>query len=176
MIQNVSQRYESYGAPCGQPIKRQQSIGQALVSLVYYELGYGGFPLMISKTEIKVRTNILGRYDITSFSGSEGEIFYLLEAMNAFYKNDSEVGQRIFKAMAGNRGGLSAFVCTRVLPVIAGTITSKSILVAMLVKEDQLNEAKALYQVDASDLGVLFDLQREEGLDGYQAATQLGLV
>jgi len=84
MILCKNQRYESDGRLCGPSVDREMTPGQAAVSLVRFELGYGGSITELQPHRVVIRTSIMGRYDITEFSGSEEEMLPLMKGVAAF--------------------------------------------------------------------------------------------
>jgi hypothetical protein len=63
---------------------RQVSIGKALQSLLYFELGFGGQIVKWDKEQIEVQTHVFGTQDTTIFTGSEVEMMPLHEAAYAY--------------------------------------------------------------------------------------------
>lgn len=88
-----TQRYEPDDRLCGDPITREESQGQAVVSLVRYELGYGGHITDLQPTSVTVRTSCLGRYDITRYSGTEAEMRPLLLAVGYWLEGQQHHGE-----------------------------------------------------------------------------------
>jgi len=88
-----TQRYEPDGSLCCDPVTREQSPGQATVSLVRYELGYGGRITDLQPTSITVRTSCMGRYDITRYSGTETEMRPLLLAVGYWLDSHQQHGE-----------------------------------------------------------------------------------
>jgi hypothetical protein len=98
VITNTTQRYESDGRLCGDSIEKEQSPGAAAVSLFRYEMGYGGQLQTIEPNYIKIRTSIMGRYDITEFRGPSEEMLPLMMGI-AFW---AESGKRHGKQHTAN--------------------------------------------------------------------------
>ena len=92
MIQYLTQRYEPYGDLCGPPITREMTPGRAVTSLVRFELGYGGSITDLHPDCITVRTSMLGRYDITKFSGDPQEMMPLLRAVAFWLDSQKQHG------------------------------------------------------------------------------------
>lgn len=88
----TSQRYEPLGSLCGPPIKKEQSIGAAVISLFRYELGYGGKITDIQPDYIEVLTPMMGRYDITGFRGSPEEMKPLMVGVSFWMQAKEQQG------------------------------------------------------------------------------------
>lgn len=88
-----TQRYEPDGSLCGGPITREETPGQATVSLVRFELGYGGRIKDLQPTSLTIRTSCMGRYDITRYSGTEAEMRPLLLAVGYWLDGQQQHGE-----------------------------------------------------------------------------------
>ena len=81
-IRYKSSRYN--GAPEPHVVQYDKPVGEALVSLLQYELGSGGAVQEVSSTKIVVKTRFFGNYDIVEFSGSEAAMKPLLLGVAAY--------------------------------------------------------------------------------------------
>ena len=72
MISYESVRHD--GSYSHKPVIREMTQGQALCSLVQFEFGFGGYAIDVSATHIVVQTPVLGKVDITTFTGTEAEM------------------------------------------------------------------------------------------------------
>lgn len=85
---------------------RYAEIGEALVSLCKYELGYGGVVTSLQDDHIEITTHIMHCKDRTVFSGSKDEMQDLLGATYLWLKAEKEVSieawyQRVAKVTNG---------------------------------------------------------------------------
>lgn len=76
MITNTNERFN--GAPCP-PMVRDQTISDAMESLVIYELGYGGQICEITPTKIVLFTRCLAAQDTVTLEGPADEMRPLIE-------------------------------------------------------------------------------------------------
>lgn len=83
------------GAPDPWVVERDFTLGNALVSLIKYELGFGGSVQELSATRIVVKTSFFGNYDIVEFSGAEDAMRPLLLGVGAY----SEVRKSAHEAL-----------------------------------------------------------------------------
>lgn len=72
----VNKRFNGVVCP---PISRNDTVANALISLIKYEIGYGGHVTDIHPTRVVIRTQVLGCTDTTTYSGSEEDMKPLLE-------------------------------------------------------------------------------------------------
>lgn len=77
MIKYLNQR--NNGSQC-EPVIRDCTPGEALKSLVVYELGFGGAVVTIERDCVVVSTRVLNCTDLVTFSGPEDEMQLLVKA------------------------------------------------------------------------------------------------
>jgi hypothetical protein len=94
VITNTTQRYESWGGLCGDSIVKEQTPGAAAVSLLRFEMGYGGQLQTIEPDYIKVRTSIMGRYDITEFRGTPEKMLPLMMGISFWLEARKQHGKQ----------------------------------------------------------------------------------
>lgn len=70
---------------------RYEELGDAIISLLKYELGYGGVITSVTDDHIEVTTRIMHCKDRTVFSGEKEEMQYLLTAVCRWLKAEKEV-------------------------------------------------------------------------------------
>jgi len=99
-ITYTNTRYEPDGRLCHAMEPQQISVGHAVIRLVRYELGYGGSIRELTPTYIKVYTNMMGRYDIVEFEGSEEAMLPLMAAVSAWAYGKEMKGREHIKAVA----------------------------------------------------------------------------
>lgn len=142
MITYISQRYEPWGGVCGDPVEKQQTSGKAVVSLIRYELGYGGSITDVTSTRIEVRTSMMGRYDITTWEGSEEEMEPLLRAISVWYGVKQKRGAKYSTSFAQKliKSGLNKPIHVAMGAILAqgGLVVPVLCAVAGLSTEDAL--------------------------------------
>ena len=94
MITNTTQRYESWGGLCGLSATREQSSGAAAVSLLRFEMGYGGQLMEVQSDYVKVYTSMMGRYDITEFRGTPEEMIPLMAGIAFWAEANKKHGKQ----------------------------------------------------------------------------------
>ena len=82
IIRYKNSRYN--GAPEPHVVQHDKTVGEALVSLVQYELGSGGAVQEVSSTKIVVKTTFFDNYDIVEFFGTEDAMKPLLLGAAAY--------------------------------------------------------------------------------------------
>lgn len=70
--------YRNNGMEC-EPITHTQTLNQAMVSLLAYEYGYGGFPVRVEPELVEVHTRVFNCLDRTVWVGPAAEIAPLME-------------------------------------------------------------------------------------------------
>ena len=70
---------------------RYAEVGDAIISLLKYELGYGGVVTSLTEDHIEVTTRIMHCKDRTVFSGVKEEMQYVLTAVDLWLKAEKEV-------------------------------------------------------------------------------------
>jgi hypothetical protein len=70
---------------------RYEELGDSIISLLKYELGYGGVITSITDDHLEVITRIMHCKDRTVFSGEKEEMQYLLTAVHMWLKAEKEV-------------------------------------------------------------------------------------
>lgn len=70
---------------------RYEELGDAIISLLKYELGYGGVITSVTDDHLEVTTKIMHCKDRTVFSGDKEEMQYLLTAVHLWLKAEKEV-------------------------------------------------------------------------------------
>lgn len=81
-IRYKNSRYNGAAQPW--VVERDDTVGRMLVSLVQYELGFGGTVQEVSSTRIVVKTSFSGNYDIVEVSGAEDDMKPLLLGVAAY--------------------------------------------------------------------------------------------
>ena len=77
-----TQRYERDGRLCGPSMERDETPGLATTRFLRFELGYGGRLTKVEPTRVEVYTSMMGRYDITIFSGTKEEMLPMMYAIS----------------------------------------------------------------------------------------------
>ena len=70
---------------------RYSELGDAIISILKYELGYGGVITSVTDDHLEVTTRIMHCKDRTVFSGEKEEMQYLLTAVHMWLKAEKEV-------------------------------------------------------------------------------------
>lgn len=70
---------------------RYSELEDAIISLLKYELGYGGVITSVTDDHLEVTTRIMHCKDRTVFSGPKEEMEYLLTAVHIWLKAEKEV-------------------------------------------------------------------------------------
>ena len=119
------------------PISRDSGLFDAMVSLLKYELGFGGKIVEITKERVKIVTHVLSCVDTTTFSGSEEDMLPLVQATLLWAKLSSdefvvdEILKKSWNMIANKAGTASPLIATKFLPMIVGQ--SKYIVVMAMI-------------------------------------------
>lgn len=104
---------------------RYEEVGDAIISLLKYELGYGGVVTSLTDDHIEVTTRIMHCKDRTVFSGPQEEMQYVLTAVDLWLKAEKEVSvEAWYKEVSEVTNGVPLFV-----------VMASGILKGELVKE-----------------------------------------
>jgi len=93
-MQFSTQRYEPDGRLCGPLIEQKRTPGNSTSQLFRYELGYGGRLTKVEPTSIEVHTSMMGRYDLTTFSGTEQEMEPLFRGISFWAEAQEKHGKQ----------------------------------------------------------------------------------
>lgn len=107
MIRITNERWN--GAQCPST-NDERPVDRALISLVKYELGYGGVITQLTKTKIVVNTRILNCSDIVTFEGSENDMRPLVEAASLYCQAAQTMRPAITEIVADKLNGQTALV------------------------------------------------------------------
>lgn len=152
MITITTHRFDRYGnvMPNGGPMAVvEKEPDDALISLVRFELGFGGKPTALTERSIKIRTRVFEKTDIVDFEGPEEEMKLLLKAVSIWaslmmqHRGENSIDMLVFEKVFGGQG--SALEVTKILPVIAGGVGAKQVMLYMV---GQNNESWAKWLMD----------------------------
>lgn len=82
MIEYTTTRYDGRYE---HTIKRSLTQGRAVISLIRFELGFGGTVTHITPTKVVVQTPVFGKMDVTAFEGGKEEMRPLVEGTQVFH-------------------------------------------------------------------------------------------
>jgi len=176
MITNTNQRFN--GAHCD-PIIRQQSITDAMQSLVIYELGYGGHIREITPTKLVVFTQVLAAQDTVTFEGPKDEMLPLLKFCAVYAKicqHQQITDVVIDHAMnlLGDLSGKPLFV-TGAMPMFIGQDRIKLACLAWINIEDEVVIKRAACMSTKNLLQIVMFMEQFPDMDFFQMADELGL-
>ncbi|MGB4768324.1 MAG: hypothetical protein WBP22_03635 [Candidatus Saccharimonas sp.] len=175
MIEYTTTRHSG---PRQDTIVREKKVGDSLISLVRFELGWGGQVIEMTETRITTRTPIFDFIDITTFEGSIDEMRVLVVATSLFYELQdddtlkSRATQGALNTISHLREGLSPRNIKDFGPVLANGEFVKAALVGAMCTDPALLETILLRPIDdvadaiemgldANEMGVALELLTE---------------
>ncbi len=112
----------------------QSRIDKALVSLVRFELGYGGYVRHVDTTEVVTVTQVMAAMDTVTFTGSIAEMRHLVSVAAAHVAiNGGATRTTLIEKMSGPIVELAngnALLITHMGPIILGTSMARAALLA----------------------------------------------
>ena len=147
MIHYVTDRFESDGRRCmpegkGPMAERDQTVADSVVSLVKYELGFGGHPTEVTDTMVTTRTNVFGRYDVTTFTGTKEEMRPLVLAcffwatLNKDKKRMIDFRMDLWEKVMGDQAGVPLLICN-FEPIVSGQAIAKQICLFLIGQNNE---------------------------------------
>lgn len=178
MIKNTAERNNG-GYKCD-PTTRDQTINQALESLIIYELGYGGYQSVIEPTRIVVITRIMNCVDQTTFTGTAEEMSLLVEACVLHAQTNVLNGVNVPESLKDHAID-QVMVFTKGVPLliklgsgmITGRLNIKLILTLMTLCEDE-TLIKHFMQLDRDTQLAIVCLIRLDGATMEEALSLTG--
>lgn len=149
MIQQISKRWNKEDYPHGNPCLNDtllKTVENAAVSLIRWELGFGGKLLMnrCSKQVIVVETPVFSRIDTSEFSGPEDEMNILWTLTSAFMQAEraESIDKRleVWNKFAGDFAG-NAFFLVHGTSIFFGQRTFKISMMGIILSQETEKEA-----------------------------------
>jgi hypothetical protein len=122
-------------------INREDFVTGALLSLVKYQFGYGGFIESLDVAgggaHITVHTPILNHHDIVTYTGDRTEMDLLLRACYIYQELRRLTGTKPLKAVIGRlaAAGGNTLIQTQLTPILVGQGLAKGVFLALLGEE-----------------------------------------
>lgn len=148
------------------PARTEKSTDEALITLLKYELGYGGRPVDITPTRVTVVTHVLSCEDTTHFEDSEADMLPIHQALY-WWGKATENDDMLISRAAEQLAGTSAFVITNMAPMLLG---GSRIRLALFLSMGITDQKKLTYLLDLKgpaleDLVAAIRLAEETGAD-----------
>lgn len=90
---------------------RYEELGDAIISLLKYEMGYGGVITSVTDDHLEVTTRIMHCKDRTVFSGEKEEMQFVFTAVHMWQKAEKEVSVDVwYKKVAEVTSGVPLYV------------------------------------------------------------------
>jgi hypothetical protein len=151
-----------------------QTLSQALVSLLKYELGFGGQITQVTEEKLVVQTQIFSHREVTIWTGTPAEMAPLLHVAAAWYTavTDSPLTEAIVnnaaKSLLGENGTVSPIVISFASPFIIGMSRQRAIQTMLALgnlPEDQLSKelVKKIADMPVNDWASIYDLSLSSG-------------
>ncbi len=151
-----------------------QTLSQALVALLKYELGFGGQITQVTEEKLIVQTQIFSHRDVTIWTGTPAEMAPLLHVAAAWYAavTDSPLTEAIVnnaaKSLLGENGTVPPIVISFASPFIIGMSRQRAIqtmLALVNLPEDQLSQelVKKVADMTVEDWASIYDLSLSSG-------------
>jgi hypothetical protein len=176
MITNTNQRFNGEHHP---PIVRQQSVSDALESLVIYELGYGGKIMKIERDKLVLFTQVLSTQDTVTFEGTEDEMLPLLQfcAVYSQVSGHDEINEAVIDNTLNRLGPLSGkpLFITGALPMFVGQSRIKLACLGWINIEDQDTVKRAARMSTKDLLQIVMFMEQFPNMDFFQMADELSL-
>jgi hypothetical protein len=147
-------------------IHREDFVLGALISLVKYQFGYGGYienlDVAGGGAHITVHTPILGHYDIVTYMGSQTEMELLLQACYVYQELRRLVGTSPHKSVIARlaEAGGNTLIQTQLTPVLVGQGFARGVLLALL-GEEQEPHREAIDRLSEDELATVAVLVHE---------------
>ena len=177
MVTNVSVN----GWSRSEPIYYNRTPDDAFVELVENELGWGGGVLDLALDKVVVRTNVMGRINTTTFTGTMDEMRPLVEV--AAYvtvvcaeKHDEIVDAILHSLHELSSGyGIKSLLSEDFFPIIFGRLVLKPAVLLAFGLGDSY-DAEFLCQVSLGDLIAGAQLSRDTGMSLDEVLRETGVT
>jgi hypothetical protein len=106
---------------------RYADVDEAVVSLLKYEMGYGGKISHLSDTSLTVKTQVLACKDRTVYTGEKEEMAYLLAALKLWLEAEEKVSiDDLWKKVSEMSKG-KALLVTCLTPLVKGDLIKEKL-------------------------------------------------
>jgi len=174
---NVTYHRRKPGEECP-PVTREVSPSQALISLVKFELGFGGHVTELTSTRVSTQTQVMACTDLTTWEGTEAEMKRVYEvALNhaalMHFEKDKVISKATDAFMQLPERMRIPLFATTLLPMVMGEQTGMIALLAGYSIQDQ-EQVKKLVGMGVENALALLTLADETGVSVEEALREVG--
>jgi len=146
------------------PPKHEKSIDEALVSIIVFELAYGGYPISIEPNHIVVQTQVMGCIDEVHVTGEENELQPLHLALSFWKEACTSVDtETLSYQLVEMTKGPPLEIAMMATLLLGQNRVKACILLASGANDEQLKDAMDLEKLNPEDALALVRLSQETG-------------
>ncbi len=134
---NVSASRNKCGNTVHFYINKPTKTGDAIVSAIQHELGFGGEVTELSETRLTIRTIVMGCVDSTTFEGTVEEMQPLFEACMAFLAVSEQKDIDVNFKQLSVKGTIRPLVAVNFLPIAIGQTRMRKTFITLLSETEE---------------------------------------
>lgn len=147
-------------------LSRTVPVGDAILSAIVYELGFGGRIVEFTDAKLSVETRVLAALDTVVFEGSVEEMHPLLEAVAVFgtiakLGADKDIASA-FERHGDENGKVRALVAVHFLPIAIGHNRAVKTLICLLAETEE--DVSLFSKVKSDDITTLVKLKYNDNV------------